>query len=322
MGVLGCADIALRRILPNLVHLDSATLVAVSSRHADKAVEAASQFDCAAVTGYEALLARDDIDAVYIPLPPAMHHRWIVESLTAGKHVLAEKPLCVTAAETTEVVELARRHDLVLAENFMFLNHSQHETVRSLVRDGVIGHVRSFSSAFGIPPVNPLSFRYSRNLGGGALLDVGVYPLRAAQLHFPGEFRVVGACRRVDERIGVDVAGGALLSDADGVTVHLEFGFEHAYRTDYTLWGSAGCISVLRAFTPPEHHRPTVRIEEQDRVTELSLPPDNQVRNTLRAFIDAALGRKEAPCGASMVRHATLVDDVRRAAAAHAAAYG
>ncbi|GAA3873638.1 hypothetical protein GCM10022243_43490 [Saccharothrix violaceirubra] len=133
------------------------------------------------MTGYDALVARDDVDAVYIPLPPAPHHRWIVEALRAGKHVLAEKPLCVDPAGTTEVVAPARRQGLVFAENFLFPHHSQHRKVEDLVRNGTVGDVRAFSSAFGIPAVDPSSFRHRADLGGGALLDAGVHPLRVAR---------------------------------------------------------------------------------------------------------------------------------------------
>ncbi|GLW89885.1 Gfo/Idh/MocA family protein [Actinokineospora globicatena] len=321
IGVLGCADIAVRRVLPSLAGMDSARLVAVGSRDPDRAERVARRFGATPVAGYDHVVARDDVDAVYIPLPPASHHRWIVESLRAGKHVLAEKPLCTNAADTAEVVTLARERGLVLVENFFFPHHSQHRMVQDLVRDGVIGEVRAFSSAFGIPPVDRSSFRYRTDLGGGALLDVGVYPLRAARLHLGDDLRVAGAWLRADGPTGVDTAGAALLSTGYGVAVHADFGFEHAYRSDYVLWGSAGMISVPRAFTPPEHLRPTVRVEEQDRVTEHSLPPDDQVRNALRAFVDAVLGRAPAPAGEQAVRHAALVDEVRAVATPPACAH-
>ncbi|EDY42550.2 oxidoreductase family, NAD-binding Rossmann fold protein, partial [Streptomyces sp. SPB074] len=287
MGVLGCADIAVRRILPALTEHRSVRLVAVASRDRARAEHLAGRFGCAAVTGYQALLDRDDVDAVYVPLPPGMHHEWVTRALTAGKHVLVEKPLSTAYALSAELVAAAARHDLALAENFMFLHHSQHEAVRGLL--GEIGELRSFSSSFGVPPPAPESFRHSVALGGGALLDVGVYPLRAAQLHLDGDLDVLGACLRVDEGTGVDVAGSVLLSTASGVTAQLDFGFQHSYRSTYALWGSGGRLSVPRAFTPPREHRPVVRIEQQDRLTELTLPADHQVGNALDAFAAAAL---------------------------------
>lgn len=313
MGVLGCADIAVRRILPALVEHRSVRLVAVASRDRAKSERLAARFGCAAVTGYQALLDRDDIDAVYVPLPPGMHHEWVAEALTAGKHVLVEKPLSTTYAQSAELVEMAARFDLALTENFMFLHHSQHAAVREMA--GEVGELRVFSSSFGVPPPHPASFRHNARLGGGALLDVGVYPLRAAQLHLAGELDVLGACLRVDEATGVDVAGSALLSTATGVSAQLDFGFQHSYRSVYALWGSRGRISVPRAFTPPREHRPVVRLEQQDRITEVTLPADHQVGNALDAFAAAALsGTGRAALGEALLRQALLVEQVRKAA--------
>ncbi|MFF3696200.1 MULTISPECIES: Gfo/Idh/MocA family protein [unclassified Streptomyces] len=313
MGVLGCADIAVRRILPALVEHQSVRLVAVASRDGARSERLAARFGCAAVTGYKALLDRDDIDAVYVPLPPGMHHEWVAEALTAGKHVLVEKPLSTTYAQSAELVALAARFDLALTENFMFLHHSQHAAVRDLA--GEIGELRVFSSSFGVPPPDAASFRYDTRLGGGALLDVGVYPLRAAQLHLAGELDVLGACLRVDEATGVDVAGSALLSTPTGVTAQLDFGFQHSYRSVYALWGSRGRISVPRAFTPPREHRPAVRLEQQDRITEVTLAADHQVGNALDAFAAAALsGTGRAALGEALLRQALLVEQVRKAA--------
>ncbi|MER6165449.1 Gfo/Idh/MocA family protein [Streptomyces violaceorubidus] len=313
MGVLGCADIAVRRILPALAEHRSVRLVALASRDGARAECLARRFGCAAVTGYQALLDRDDVDAVYVPLPPGMHHEWVARALTAGKHVLVEKPLSTTYAQSAELVETAARLDLALTENFMFLHHSQHAAVRGML--GEIGELRVFSSSFGVPPPDPASFRHSVSLGGGALLDVGVYPLRAAQLHLDGELDVLGACLRVDERTGVDVAGSVLLSTATGVTAQLDFGFQHSYRSTYALWGSRGRLSVPRAFTPPREHRPVVRIEQQDRLTELTLPADHQVGNALDAFAKAALSGTDRPgLRDALLRQALLVEQVRKAA--------
>ncbi|MFE0038601.1 Gfo/Idh/MocA family protein, partial [Streptomyces sp. NPDC059018] len=208
MGVLGCADIALRRMLPAIAAADSAELVAVASRDATKAQRVADRFGCAGVQGYRTLLERDDIDAVYVPLPPALHFDQVAEALCAGKHVLCEKPLCTTHAEAAELMELSRRHRRILAENFMFLHHSQHAGVRSLLDTGTVGELEVLSGSFGVPPLDPTGFRYAPSLGGGALLDVGVYPLRTAQMYLSGEPEVLAGGRRGGGGGGGGGAGG------------------------------------------------------------------------------------------------------------------
>jgi predicted dehydrogenase len=315
MGVLGCADIAVRRMLPVIAALPSTELVAVASRQPEKADRVAAQFGCAGVVGYRSLLARDDIDAVYIPLPPGLHYEWAAEALRAGKHVLAEKPLCTTYGEAADLMDLARDLGLVLAENFMFTHHSQHDAVRSLIGEGVIGDLQVFSSSFGVPPLDPTGFRYQRALGGGALMDVGVYPLRAAQLYLPAHLEVLAATLRVDDATGVDLAGSVLLGTTDGVAAQLDFGFQHSYRSSYALWGTRGRISVERAFTPPEQHKPLVRIQQQDRLTEIAMPADHQVRNALHAFVNAVLAGGDGPVAEmAALRQARLVEDVRKVA--------
>ncbi|MEU4711939.1 Gfo/Idh/MocA family oxidoreductase [Nocardia salmonicida] len=314
VGVVGCADIAIRRILPALVELESVELMAVASRDQAKADHVAATFGCRAIAGYHNLLERDDIDAVYIPLPPSMHHEWVARALRAGKHVLSEKPLATSYRQTVELVELAREHDLALAENYMFLHHSQHEVVRKMVDDDAIGKLQVFSSSFGIPPLHPASFRYQPGLGSGALLDVGVYPLRAAQLFLSAELEVRGASLRIGGT-GVDVAGSALLRTKDGVTAQLDWGFEHSYRSTYALWGTRGRITSLRAFTPPEHHRPVVRLEQQDLLSEFTLAPDHQVQNTLTAFVEMTAAAADRPTlERALLEQALLVEQVREAA--------
>ncbi|QEU96275.1 Gfo/Idh/MocA family protein [Streptomyces kanamyceticus] len=312
VGVLGCADIALRRMLPVLAAEACVELVAVASRDADKAARTAARFGCDGARGYDALLRRDDVDAVYIPLPPALHRHWITEALGAGKHVLCEKPLSTSYDDTLELLKLARSRQLVLAENFMFPHHSQHRAVRELLQEDVVGTVQVFSSSFGVPPLDPAGFRYRPDLGGGALLDTGVYPLLAAQLYLGGELEALGATLRIDERTGVDVAGTALLSAADGTAAQVSFGFDHSYRAHYALWGTRGRLTVERAFTPPEQLRPPVRIQQQDRVTELTLAPDHQVRNSVRAFAEAVVSGPLGPAEEELtLRQARLVEDIR-----------
>ncbi|MEV4754170.1 Gfo/Idh/MocA family oxidoreductase [Micromonospora sp. NPDC049559] len=315
LGVVGCADIAVRRILPAVVQHDSLRLVAVASRSAEKAERFAARFGCAAVVGYRELLERTDIDAVYLPLPPGLRYHWATEALNAGKHVLAEKPLCTSYDETRELTRLARRRKLVLAENFMFLHHSQHLAVRSLIEDGAIGEVQVFASSFGVPPLDPGSYRYRPELGGGALLDLGVYPVRAAQLYLSPHLEVLGATLRVDPMRGVDVAGSALLCRPDGVAVQLAFGFQHSYRSSYAIWGTRGRISLARAFTPPAQYRPVVRLEQQDRLTEITLPADDQVGNAVGAFADAVLsGADRRTADEESLAQARLVEEVRKVA--------
>ncbi|GLU50507.1 Gfo/Idh/MocA family protein [Nocardiopsis ansamitocini] len=312
LGVLGCADIAWRRTLPAVAATRSVELVAVASRDPDKADRFARRFDCEAVTGYARLLDRDDIDAVYLPLPVGLRHEWITSALLSGRHVLSEKPLTTGYASATELVALAERHGLVLAENFTFPHHSQHREVRALLAAGAIGRVHAFMSEFGVPAREPDDIRNDLKLGGSALLDVGVYPLRAAQYFFGPDLRVEGAALRYDEHTGVDLGGSVLLAAPDGATAQLAFGFGMHYRNTYDHWGAQGALRLDRAFTPPETLAPVLEIQGPDGAGERVLKADHQFRNTLDAFAADVRGvgpRRHDP--ADTLALARLLDDVR-----------
>ncbi|MFJ1760868.1 Gfo/Idh/MocA family protein [Amycolatopsis sp. NPDC088138] len=316
IGVLGCAGVARRRFLPAVAAVPELELTAVASRTPQRAAEFAAEFGGAAVTGYRNLLERDDVDAVYVPLPTGLHHDWVRQALEAGKHVLAEKPLATNLAEAAELVELARRNRLLLRENLMFLHHSQHAAVRELVAGGEIGDLRSIAAVFGHPALPDGDVRYRPELGGGCLLDVGVYPIRLAQFFEAGPWQVAGAVLRPGTR-GVDVAGSALLRSANQVTAQLEFGFDHYYRNVYRLWGTEGLVTVRHAFTPGPAKRPSVTLERPDRTVELALPADDQFRNAATAFardVLAGAGVDDTGDAQEIRRQATLVDAVRGAA--------
>jgi predicted dehydrogenase len=284
-------------------------LVAVASRDAAKAARYAERFGAVAVVGYQTLLDRDDVTAVYIPVPTGLHAEWIGRALRAGKHVLAEKPLTTDPAETKRLLAYARSARLVLMENFMFTHHSQHDAVAALVGDGVIGQVRGFASTFTIPPLASCDIRYRPELGGGCLLDVGGYPIRASQLFLGPDLQVCGST--LHYKSGVDVAGAALLTTPEGISAQLSFGMVHTYRSNYEIIGTEGRIRLERAFTPPPDHKPIVHIERPAGTEQIILEPCDQFGAVVRAFAEAtAAGCAHGP----VLRQAELVADVRRLA--------
>ncbi|MCX4957483.1 Gfo/Idh/MocA family protein [Streptomyces virginiae] len=313
IGVLGCADIARRRMLPAMAASADTVPAAVASRDPEKAEATARPFGARPVHGYEELLARDDIDAVYVPLPAALHERWAEEALRAGKHVLAEKPLTLDPAATRRLLALARADGLVLMENVMFVHHPQHERVRELVACGAIGELRFLDAEFAIPSLSSQDIRLRPELGGGALWDVGVYPVRAALHLLDEDPRLVGAALVRSPGDQVATGGSALLRTDSGVLARLAFGMRHAYRNSYTLWGSEGRITVDRVFTPPADHRPVVRLERAGGSEEFVLEAADQATATLRAFAHAVRTGHHVDTDAPL-RQALLLDAIRRQA--------
>ncbi|MDT6987529.1 Gfo/Idh/MocA family protein [Streptomyces lusitanus] len=311
IGIIGCADIAVRRALP-AIHGSPFRLMAVASRSREKAEGVAAAAGCAAVEGYERLLDLPGIDAVYIPLPNSEHAVWARRALEAGKHVLLEKP-AVPAEETArDLVALAEKSELAVMENFAFLRHPQHARAQALVADGAIGQLRSYTGSFGIPPTDPSGIKYQADLGGGALWEVGCYPVRAAQEYLGASARVLGAGLKFDPRLGVDVAGAALLGDDDGVTAHCSFGLSHGYRSAYELWGSEGRLVLEWAFTPSVGARPVLRLQQKDRETQILAPAADQFLGVFTTFHDAVRDpAARAEHHGDLVRQAGLMARIR-----------
>jgi predicted dehydrogenase len=284
IGVMGCANIALRSVIPALISIPRFQLVAVASRTQQNANKFAQTFGCEAIVGYKNLVARNDLDAIYMPLPTGLHQEWVLKCLKDGKHVLAEKSMASDFGSAKLMVEKARKNNLLLMENYMFQFHSQHEFVFSLLNNDEIGEIRIFRSSFGFPPLDENNFRYNEQIGGGALLDAAGYPVKASQLFLGERLRVKAADLHVDKTKKVNIYGSAYLSNEKNVVSEIAFGFDHYYQCNYEIWGSKGKITVDRAFTPPPGFKPRILLEKQDLRQEFHVKPDNHFVNILKEF--------------------------------------
>jgi len=284
IGVMGCANIAKRSVIPTIKSIDAYQLVAIASRTTEKAQEFAQIFDCEAITGYENLLIRDDIDAVYMPLPTGLHEEWVLKTLDAQKHILIEKSLAMNYASAQKMVEKAKAKQLLIMEDFMFLYHSQHQFVKDLIQQGEIGELRCFRSSFGFPPFPEDNFRYNKSLGGGALLDAAAYTIRASQLFLGDNLAVEAARLNIVEGREVDIFGGAFLTNPAGVVAELAFGFDNYYQCNYEIWGSKGKITAHKSFTPRPNEKPMITLEKQDIKQDFAAKPDNHFKNILTEF--------------------------------------
>jgi dTDP-3,4-didehydro-2,6-dideoxy-alpha-D-glucose 3-reductase len=311
VGVLGCASIAERRMLPSMGRQPLVEIAAIASRDPARAASFAARFGGEPVTGYDALLARPDVDAVYLPLPPGLHVEWTLRALRAGKHVLCEKPFATSLAEAETPVRVAGEHGLLLMESFMFLYHAQHAAVARLVAGGAIGELRGFASDFGIPALPAGDGCPVRH--ASTLAEVAAYPIRAAQLFLGDGLAVVGGYRCADGRFGPQPSGAALLVSPAGVTAQLRYGLDHGYRSGYALWGSAGYLSLHRAFSTPDEHVPVIRLDRGGTVEEIALEPDRQFVNVAGEFARAILHNGDfRPYGEAILRQARLVDAIDR----------
>ena len=260
-GIFGTANIAVRSFLP-AVREAGGLAAAVASRDPGRAgAWAAGQGVERVVDGYQRLVADPDIDAVYVPLPNGLHAEWTIAALRAGKPVLCEKPLTATVADTERVLAVARETGTPLWEAFVFPFHDQMRRIRALLADGVIGDLREIQSDFHFPLTDTAhDIRMDPALGGGALFDVGCYPVWLARHLFRAEHHTAVAGAIMDPG-GVDVATWGYLGFPGGRRLMLSCGFRRAKETFSRLLGTAGQIHVTSAFHPTaadwfEVHRP------------------------------------------------------------------
>ena len=244
IGILGCANIA-RSFARDVAPSAAVRIVAVASRNADTAAAFAAAQGIGRHHGsYEALLADAGVDAIYLPLPNSLHAEWAIKAAAQGKHVLSEKPLALNRAQAQAMFDAARAHKVMLLEAYPYYFQPQTGAMLALLREGAIGAVRSMQACFGFTVGNPqTNIRMKPELGGGALLDAGSYPLSLIRLVMGcAPQRVQADATWADT--GVDIRMSATLHFADGCRAQLSCAMDGANHRSATIVGSHGTIET------------------------------------------------------------------------------
>ena len=293
LGILGTADIAFRRFLPALRKCPEIEYAGVASRTPEKGKPFADSFGGIVYPSYDALLADGTIDAVYVPLPPALHYEWGKKALEAGKHLLMEKPFTTSLSETEALLRLAKEKNLAVQENYMFLYHRQLAKVKELIADGTLGEIRLYRMSFGFPKRAETDFRYNKALGGGALLDCGGYPVRLALELLGDTARVVQASLTQPEGYEVDLYGSAVFQNDAGQCAQISFGMDNAYQCQLEVWGSEATLIAPRIFTAGAGFAPTLVLKSSRDEQTLTLEEDDQFLRSIEVFVAAIGGQKQ-----------------------------
>jgi len=249
-----------------------------------KAKTFTDQYGGKVIVGYEALVSSADIDAVYCPLPPALHHKWAKLALQNNKHVIVEKPSTTSLADTEDLIALASEKGLALHENYMFIYHSQLKEINNVVKSGEIGDVRLYRITFGFPRRAANDFRYNKALGGGALLDAGGYCMKYANFLLGGDAHVTTAQANYLDEFEVDMYGSATMVNNKGQVAQLAFGMDNDYRCDIEIWGSTGTITSGRILTAPAGFAPSYTIKKNQNVETRPLAADDAFLKSILRF--------------------------------------
>lgn len=314
LGILGCSDIAFKRFMPVVGNIAGLKVVAVGEEYDRKKLEPfCRKYNLEGEDSFAHLIARKDIDAVYVPQPPALHYKWAKQALEKGKHVLVEKPSTVSYSLSKDLVDTAAEHNLTLHENYMFQYHSQISAINDIIASGKIGDVRIIRADFGFPLRERNDFRYSKSLGGGALLDAGGYTAKLAAMFLGETVKVDTAQLNYLSDYEVDMYGNASLSNLAGMVCQIGFGMDCAYRCSLEIWGSKGRLYTNRIFTAPDGYQPSIEMEISNGINEIVLPADSHFQHSIERFLDGMNDRKirEKMYGEILLQ-ARLVDDIRK----------
>lgn len=303
LGILGTADIAFRRFLPALSKCPEVTYAGVASRTPEKGLKFQENFGGKVYQSYDALLADENIDTVYVPLPPSLHFEWGKKVLESGKHLLMEKPFTTNINDTEQLLKLAEENGLVVHENYMFLYHSQLAKIKKMITDGSLGDIRIYKMSFGFPRRSQGDFRYNKELGGGALLDCGGYPVRLALDLLGNTAKVVQSKLVQPEGFEVDLYGSAVMENDAGEVAQISFGMDNAYQCQLEVWGSKATLIAPRIFTAGDGVKPILILKSSTDEKQIELDSDDQFLHSIERFVNRIQAIKKIDADALNIKH-------------------
>lgn len=300
-GILSTASIAQRRVLPAMLNCERAEITAIASRSLDKAKAVAARFSIPKAYGsYEELFDDPDVEAIYNPLPNHLHVDWSIRAASRGKHVLVEKPLGRDAAETRRLLQARDEYHVKIGEAFMVRNHPQWLRTAELVHSGRIGKLRSALCCFSYFNVDPEDPRNIVDNAGGALMDIGCYPIKTSRFVFGEEPVRVFACIERDPSFKTDRLTSAILEFPTGQSV-FTVSTQLVYYQKMQFFGDAGRIDIEIPYNAPIDKPTRIFIDDgKDLYASASaliesLPICNQFTIQADLFSAAIRGNTEVP---------------------------
>jgi len=315
IGVLGAAKISQNALFAPAADTDGVEVHAIAARSRERAEAQASEVGIPVVhDSYEALLADDEVDAVYNPLPISLHKEWTIAALDAGKHVLCEKPFASNAEEAREMVAAGQRCERELMEAFHWRYHPLAARISEIVHGGELGRLLYVDSGFTVPVPEDDDVRQSWELSGGALMDLGCYPVQWVRFVMGEEPRVVSAS--MDQgRPNVDVRTDIELETSTGVTgqVHTAMTLDRGVVAWLTVQGIDGAMMVENPIAPHRGHR--IELTFDDETTHEDVEGLTTYHYQLEAFRDAIVDGAPFPTGGQdAIANMELIDAAYRAA--------
>ncbi|WP_169196366.1 Gfo/Idh/MocA family oxidoreductase [Devosia sp. MC1541] len=300
-GILSTANIGMQKVTPAIMKSAHSEVVAIGSRNLDQAQRAANKLGIPKAFGsYEELISSPDIDAIYNPLPNHLHVEMTLAANAAGKHVLCEKPVAITAEDAKHL--RTARPDRLILEAFMVRFHKQWLRAREIMRSGELGEVRAVRSVFTYYNADPNNVRNKADIGGGGLLDIGCYPITGGRFFFESEpLRVVSLVDR-DANFGTDRQASVIADFGNGRQLTFLVSTQLAPNQSLELLGTKGRVELIIPFNAPAD-TPTAVLVDEGKALDGSLARReimsacDQYTEMAEAFALAALGEGTLPYG-------------------------
>ncbi len=319
-GVLSTADFGIRKSIPAMQKGEWSEIRAIASRDLHKAEEAARALGIPKAYGsYEELLRDPEIEAIYNPLPNHMHVPWSIKAAEAGKHVLCEKPLGLNVAEARELLRVQEKTGVKIGEAFMVRTHPQWLRARELVASGRIGPLRSITGYFSYFNRDPKNIRNIPETGGGALMDIGCYPITTSRFMFGEEpSRVIGLLER-DPEMKTDRLASVMLDFPSGHAIFTVSTQLVQYQRMHFI-GAKGRIEIEIPFNAPNDRPCRIFIDDGgdifgDDITTETLPTCDQYTIQGDIFSRAIRGDGEVPVPLTdAIKNMAVIEAVFRSA--------
>jgi len=320
-GVLGYARIARESVIPGILRSGNSEFFALASRDAAKLAEARTRFPTLANTfgSYEELLRDPEVDAVYVPLPNSQHCEWTLKAAAQGKHVLCEKPIGLNAEECRTMMTACAAHGVVLMEAFMYRYTDRIRQVREVIQSGALGDVKFMEASFRFLLNRPDSIKLKPELGGGALYDVGCYPVNFAGMIAdlaarvsPGAARPESVAVQCVRTAGIDELFSALLKFPSGLVTALHCGFNAHRQVGAEIVGTKGMLTVPDPWFDAAGALVLTQGEER---REIPVAASDRYRAEVEDFADAVLTGRVPQFGlAESLRNMEVLDRLFAAA--------
>jgi predicted dehydrogenase len=295
-GILSTSDLALKKVIPAMQEGQYSEITAIASRSLEKAQAAATQLQIPTAYGsYEELLNDPNIDAIYNPLPNHLHVPWSIKALQAGKHVLCEKPLSMTAAEAQELADVAKQYPhLKVMEAFMYRMHPQWQKARQLVKERAVGELITVHSFFSYYLDDPTNIRNILEVGGGTMMDIGCYAISFARFIFDAEPKRIMGMVEFDPKLKTDRLASGILDFGNGTSTFTCSTQLSPYQRVH-IFGTTGRIEIEIPANAPVDRPCRIWLERDGKIEEITFGVSNQYTLQGDLFSQAVLDDTEVP---------------------------